>query len=78
MLQAMIALLLLGCLAFVVKFWYSFKIFKKNKKLNELATMNRRDFERYIAWVLKKKGWKKVRLNKGSQDGGYDVSGYQL
>lgn len=77
MFEAMIGLILLGCLAFLVKFWYSFKIFKKNKQLHELASMNRRDFEYYVAQTLKRKGWRKVKVNKGSQDGGYDVSGLQ-
>lgn len=77
MLEAFIGLLILGFLSFTVKYWLYFKKFRKNKKLNELASMNRRDFEYYIAKTLKRKGWQKVKVNKGRQDGGYDISGYQ-
>ena len=73
----MIGLAVLGILTLGIKWWYDFQKFKNDRTLHQLASMHRRDFEIYVSKALKRKGWKKVKVNKGSQDGGYDVSGFQ-
>ena len=76
MLEGFIVILAAGLLAFAVKYRQTYLKFRSDKDLHQLASMNRRDFEIYISKSLKRQGWKNVKVGKGSQDGGYDVSGF--
>lgn len=76
MLEGFLILIAAGLLAFGFKYRHSYQKYKADKTLHQLASMNRRDFEIYISKILKKQGWEKIKVGKGSQDGGYDVSGF--
>ena len=69
--------LFLGLTALFVKDWLTYRYYKKQQQLQDLTNMHRRDFEHYIARKLKQIGRKRVHVNKGIKDDGYDVSGYR-
>lgn len=75
MLQLLLIVLFLGIGAFGIKHYLYFRKYRTEKELHQLAQMNRRDFEIYIAESLKKKGRKNIKVGKGVKDGGVDVSG---